>query len=296
MNVEFQKVSNFTRGIYVKLLKDAYSFDKSYEQRWYTNWKNNDDFFFDHLDIADQCSFITTVDDKPIGFVTWDPRNMPEYAELGDNCIITSYKGRGYGNLQLQEAINRIRKSAVKKIIVTTDENLIPARHNYESVGFQFVRTWKENDVVHMDYEMDVRRKYMNLRYDTEKNVPCEQLRSLFMSVGWSDGNETKEMLDYFNVPFINSTYVVTAWDDEKLVGCIRVLSDKIFRSIIYDLAVIPEYQGNGIGSELVKRCRDFCPNSEWLVQTIPSRVCFYENNGFTMNDDPFLSISSKWF
>lgn len=38
--------------------------------------------------------------------------------------------------MQLQEATNRIVKSGVNKIIVTTNSNLVPAQRNYESVGF----------------------------------------------------------------------------------------------------------------------------------------------------------------
>jgi len=69
-----------------------------------------------------------------------------------------------------------------------------------------------------------------------------------------------------------------------------------MFRSVIYDLAVLPEYQGNGIGKELVKRCREQCPNSEWIVGTTSKRASFYESIGFEKNNDVFLSIPCKWF
>lgn len=136
----------------------------------------------------------------------------------------------------------------------------------------------------------------MNITYDSRKDLPCDPLCALFRAVGWSDGSETEEMIRHFNQPFINSTLVFSAWDGEKLVGCIRVLSDRIFRSIIYDLAVLPDYQGQGIGRELVRLCRAEYPDSEWLVQTIPERVGFYKRLGFQENNDPFLSIPCKWF
>jgi len=136
----------------------------------------------------------------------------------------------------------------------------------------------------------------MNITYnDTKKDLPNDQLHQLFVSAGWSDGSEPEELLNYFNTPFINSTLVASAWNNDQLVGVIRVLSDKIIRSIIYDLVILPDCQGQGIGQELVNRCRQHFPNSEWLVQTEKHISPYYEKLGFKVNNDVFLSIPSKW-
>ena len=136
----------------------------------------------------------------------------------------------------------------------------------------------------------------MNITYKLIKDLPNEQLYKLFVSVGWADESTTTQaMIDNFNKPFINSTIVISAWDNDLLVGCVRVLSDKMFRSVIYDLAVLPEYQGKGIGKELVKKCREQIPNSEWLVGTTTERVSFYECIGFKKSSDVFLNIPCKW-
>lgn len=157
MSIEFKKVSDFNRGILFELLRDAYSFDCRYEQCCNSNWQGADNFFFDNLEIADKCAFITTLKDEAIGFVCWDPRNMPEYAEIGHNCIVPKHKGNGYGKIQLQEAVNRITQNDVRKIIVTTNDDLIPAQRNYESVGFTVYQKRKLEDVTdfvteHIDY------------------------------------------------------------------------------------------------------------------------------------------------
>ena len=137
----------------------------------------------------------------------------------------------------------------------------------------------------------------MKITYSTEKDIPCKQLFNLFLSVGWADVESTTEkMIDNFNIPFINSTVVISAWDNDKLVGCVRVLSDKIFRSHIHDLAVLPEYQNKGIGSELLKRCLAHFPNSEWNLETIPERIGFYKQLGFEINEEPILKIKCKLF
>jgi len=136
----------------------------------------------------------------------------------------------------------------------------------------------------------------MRIRYDDRKDLPCEELAALFRAVGWSDGSETEEMLCHFNRPFLNSTFVFSAWDGDRLVGCVRTLSDRMFRSVIYDLAVLPAYQGQGIGKELIRLCRAQCPDSEWLLQTIPERVGFYEKLGFDHLSEPVLHIPCRWF
>lgn len=157
MSIKFKKVSDFNRGIIFELLKDAYSFDCRYQQSWYSNWQDCDNFFFDNLEIADKCAFITTLNDEAIGFVVWDPRNIPEYVEIGHNCIASKYKGNGYGKMQLQEAMSRITENGVRKIIVTTDDELIPAQRTYESVGFKMHKRRKAQNVPdfideHIDY------------------------------------------------------------------------------------------------------------------------------------------------
>lgn len=135
----------------------------------------------------------------------------------------------------------------------------------------------------------------MEIRYDARKDLPFDKLHTLFQAVGWSDGTTTPAMLENFNVPFRNSTLVWSAWDGDTLAGCVRVLSDKMFRSVIYDLAVLPKYQGCGIGKELVRRCQAAFPGSEWLVGT-ETAAEFYERLGFRRSDDVFLTIPCKWF
>ena len=134
--IEFRKISEFPRGTLYELLQDAYSYDPRNKQIWDANWKETDDFFYDHPEIADKYGLVTCLEGKPIGFVTWDPRNRPEYVEIGHNGIREPYKGRGYGKLQLQEALRRIKTyEGLKRIIVGTNSNLI-APKNYESAGF----------------------------------------------------------------------------------------------------------------------------------------------------------------
>lgn len=135
----------------------------------------------------------------------------------------------------------------------------------------------------------------MCIEYKTQKDLPCDELYQLFLAVGWADeSTTTQDMIDHFNIGFLHSTFVFSAWDNGKLVGCVRVLSDLKFRSVIYDLAVLPQYQHRGIGTNLVQRCREACPGSGWLVQTETAEG-FYKKIGFTDIDERVLTIRGKW-
>lgn len=136
----------------------------------------------------------------------------------------------------------------------------------------------------------------MNIEYKDNKDLPCAELYQLFLAVGWAqEAKTTQAMIDNFNIGFLNSTFVFSAWSNNQLVGCVRVLSDLHFRSIIYDLAVLPSFQNKGIGKELVRRCIASCKDSEWLVQTDMAKE-FYEKIGFKESNDHFLIIPCKWF
>ena len=157
--IEFRKPSEFTRGTLYNQLVDAYSFNDECNKSWATSWKEYDDYFYDNLDIADKYCFITVLDGEPIGHISWDPRHKPDYVEIGHNCILTKYKGNGYGHIQLEEAIRRIKEyDDLKKIIVTTNELFIPAQRNYESVGFKKVRERENKETPfsgkYIDYEI----------------------------------------------------------------------------------------------------------------------------------------------
>lgn len=146
IGIEFRKFTDYNRGIMYEILKDAYSFDERCAECWDENWKQSDDFFFDNPDIADKYGFVTCYKGEPIGFICWDPRNRPEYVEIGHNGIRTKFKRKGFGKAQLSEAVRRIKEyNGLKEIRVWTNSNLI-APKNYESVGFVLYDRKENND------------------------------------------------------------------------------------------------------------------------------------------------------
>ncbi len=79
-----------------------------------------------------------------------------------------------------------------------------------------------------------------------------------------------------------NSHSVVTAWDGEKLVGLINALSDGVMTAYFHYMLVRPDYQGHGIGKQLMfamlEMYRDY--KTKVLI-SYPGVELFYESFGF---------------
>jgi ribosomal protein S18 acetylase RimI-like enzyme len=71
--------------------------------------------------------------------------------------------------------------------------------------------------------------------------------------VGWLEYPDPETHLQILR----NSYAVWLAFDHERCVGFINALSDGVFYAYIPLLEVLPEYQGQGIGTELVWRMID---------------------------------------
>lgn len=92
------------------------------------------------------------------------------------------------------------------------------------------------------------------ITYKEDIPLKLSSVLKLYKSVNWtaytSDGNKEKLM-----TAIENSDYIVTAWNDSELIGLARALSDDVSIFYLQDILVKPEFQRQGIGRELLKRC-----------------------------------------
>lgn len=81
------------------------------------------------------------------------------------------------------------------------------------------------------------------------KDITINQLNGFF--VGWPNPPSAEVHLKLLK----NSSHVILAVDDEsqQVVGFITAISDGVLSAYIPFLEVLPTYQGQGIGQELVK-------------------------------------------
>jgi ribosomal protein S18 acetylase RimI-like enzyme len=91
----------------------------------------------------------------------------------------------------------------------------------------------------------------MPITYSNSHDIDLDQLSVLFNSVGWTNRTADRDRLAQL---VRGSLWVVSALDDGKLVGFARAVSDGATNAYVSTVAVLPDYQGRGIGREIMRR------------------------------------------
>jgi ribosomal protein S18 acetylase RimI-like enzyme len=113
-------------------------------------------------------------------------------------------------------------------------------------------------------------------------DLPFDQLLQLYNSVGWTvyTDEERTELQEAVR----NSTYVVSAWSGNILVGLARGLSDDVSIFYLEDVLVRPDFQRMGIGKQLVTNCLErfkHVGTKVLLTDNEERQLRFYESLGF---------------
>lgn len=120
------------------------------------------------------------------------------------------------------------------------------------------------------------------IKYSEEK-ISVENFNYLNEKVGWGkrDNIVVKEALD-------NTLYSITVYDDKKVIGYGRIIGDKTIFLYIQDIIVIPEYQGNKIGTEImnlllekINEYKKINPEIRTYIGPSLGRESFYKKFGF---------------
>ena len=80
--------------------------------------------------------------------------------------------------------------------------------------------------------------------------VKLEDVLHLYQAVGWTNYTDQSEMLEQ---ALSHSLAIYVALDGDTVVGLVRLVGDGFSSVLIQDLIVLPIYQRQGIGSNLMK-------------------------------------------
>ena len=119
--------------------------------------------------------------------------------------------------------------------------------------------------------------------YKKNDEVSFEEIYPLYEAVGWTNYTTNPTMLKN---ALEQSLFILTAREEDgKLIGFLRAVGDGYSIVYIQDIIVLPEYQRQGIGTQLLRQTLEHFKEVYQMILTTDSElktIAFYESNGFT--------------
>jgi len=115
-------------------------------------------------------------------------------------------------------------------------------------------------------------------QYDTNPNIPRAQLLPLYALNEWSSAPRPDELCE----AIANSPTVISAWDNDLLVGLGNAITDGHLVVYFPHLLVHPAYRRQGIGTEIVNRLKaEYEGFHQQILVSKSESIPFYESCGF---------------
>lgn len=119
----------------------------------------------------------------------------------------------------------------------------------------------------------------MALTYTTScQQLDWQQLAQLLTVTGL--GTRSAQELE---LTFRNSQVTVFAHQGDQLVGAGRALSDHVAWSVVFDVAIDPALQGQGVGAALIERIQAAAGTPNIMLKSMPGKEGFYTRLGYQL-------------
>ena len=117
------------------------------------------------------------------------------------------------------------------------------------------------------------------IRYQIENNLSPEEFKDVLVrsTLGErrpiQDANRIKAMLEHADL-------IITAREENKLVGVARSITDFAYCTYLSDLAVDENYQHQGIGKKLIQETKAAAPQAKLILLSAPKAINYYPKVG----------------
>ena len=108
-----------------------------------------------------------------------------------------------------------------------------------------------------------------------------DEIWQLYTQVGWTAYTENMTTLER---GYKNSLLVLAAYENEELLGIVRVVGDGATIILVQDILVYPQKQRQGIGTSLLKAVLERYADVrqiQLVTDNTPKTVAFYQSLGF---------------
>jgi len=127
----------------------------------------------------------------------------------------------------------------------------------------------------------------MAIIYKTDIIPTTEQIIELYENAGLPRPTHDSGRIGKM---YANANLVVSAWENEKLIGVSRSITDWVWCCYLADLAIRKDCQASGIGKELVKITKEKAgEQSMVLLLSVPTAMEYYPKIGMQKVDNGFI-------
>lgn len=132
-----------------------------------------------------------------------------------------------------------------------------------------------------------------NITYRDDAVLTAEEAIALYKKTTLGERRPV-DRPDIFAGMLKNSNIIITAWDNDRLVGIARALTDFTYVTYLADLAVDDEYQCQGIGKRLIEETQARAePECMMVLLAAPLANEYYPKLGFTHNPRAWMLKSN---
>src|SRR6187399_1886139 len=137
------------------------------------------------------------------------------------------------------------------------------------------------------DNHFNYNTKKMTITYKSDVMPATEVIVDLYNSAGLN-----RPTTDYRRISqmYVNSNLIVTAWDEDELVGISRSLTDFSYCCYLSDLAVMEGYKCKGIGRRMIELTKEVLGGQTMLLLlAAPSAMEYYPKVGLEKVANGFI-------
>lgn len=132
----------------------------------------------------------------------------------------------------------------------------------------------------------------MNILYKTDVLPDTESIIEVYNSSGINRPTDNRTRIQKM---YSASNLIISAWEDDQLIGISRALTDFCYCCYLSDLAVRKEYQNKGIGTKLIELTKVKIGDQTALILiAAPSAIDYYPKVGFQKIDNGFIIKRTK--
>lgn len=123
--------------------------------------------------------------------------------------------------------------------------------------------------------------RFAMIKITKERSVSIDDILHLYQAVGWTNYTNQPQMLEQ---ALSHSLATYLARDGEEIVGIVRLVGDGFSSVFVQDLIVLPSYQRQGIGSNLMKESLSDYKDAyqiQLATELTEKNLGFYRSLGF---------------